>query len=164
MSSSRHAAIVVGILSAGLLAACGFQLRGAYTYPESMQRTYIDAPDNFSLFYREFRRDLRNAGVDIVESPEDATAVFRIFFDDTNQRVLSVSARNTPTEYEVYYTIQYGLVSGNNVLLDTQELTKTQDYTYDETLVLGKAREEQVLREAIVRDLVDVVLKQISTL
>ena len=34
----------------------------------------------------------------------------------------------------------------------------------DETLVLGKAREEDLLREAIVRDLVRTVLKQISSL
>lgn len=129
-----------------------------------MQRTYIDAPDNFSLFYRGFSRDLRSAGVNVVESPENATAVFKLYFDETDQRVLSVSARNTPTEFEVYYSIQYGIVSGENVLLEVQDLTLTRDYVYDETLVLGKAREEQVLRAAIVDDLVNIVLRQISTL
>ena len=53
------------------------------------------------------------AGVNIVDTPEDATANFTIYFDQTAQRVLSVSARNVPTEYEVFYTIQYGLVSGD---------------------------------------------------
>jgi outer membrane lipopolysaccharide assembly protein LptE/RlpB len=45
-----------------------------------------------------------------------------------------------------------------------QSLTRTRDYTYDETLVLGKAREEELLREAIVDDLVEVILKQLSSL
>ena len=45
-----------------------------------------------------------------------------------------------------------------------QTLTLTRDYTYDSTLVLGKAREEELLRDAIVDDLVRIVLKQISTL
>ncbi len=145
------------------LAGCGFTLQGALTTPAEMQRTFIASPDDNSLFYRELRRELLAAGVDVVDSAEEAMAVFSIYFDDTDQRVLSVSARNVPTEYEVYYTIQYGLEGDDRVLLEVQDLTLTRDYTYDATLVLGKAREEQLLREAIVRDLVRIVLKQIST-
>jgi LPS-assembly lipoprotein len=69
-----------------------------------------------------------------------------------------------PTEYEVYYTIKYALDDGTKNLLDVQTLTLTRDYTYDSTLVLGKAKEEELLRDAIVDDLVRIVLKQISTL
>ena len=75
-----------------------------------------------------------------------------------------MSARNVPTEYEVYYSIEYSLYGGAKNLLEVQTLTLTRDYTYDSTLVLGKAREEELLREAIVDDLVRIVLKQISTL
>jgi len=87
-----------------------------------------------------------------------------ILYDETDQRVLSVSARNVPTEYEVHYTVEYSLDSGAKNLLESQTLTATRDYTYDSTLVLGKAREQELLREAIVDDLVSIVLKQISTL
>jgi outer membrane lipopolysaccharide assembly protein LptE/RlpB len=69
-----------------------------------------------------------------------------------------------PTEYEVYYTVGYSLVSGQQQLLTPQDLTFTRDYTWDETLVLGKTHEEELLREAVVSDLVRTVLKQISTL
>ena len=129
-----------------------------------MDRTYVDAVDKHSLFYRRLRRNLTAVGVEIVDSPADATATLSILIDATGQRVLSVSARNVPTEYEVYYTIQYALVSGERYLLETQQLTITRDYTYDETLVLGKAQEEQLLRDAIVDDLVRIVMKQMSTL
>ena len=78
--------------------------------------------------------------------------------------MLSVSARNVPTEFEVFYTIEYALDAGASNLLEVQVLTLTRDYTYDSTLVLGKAKEEELLREAIVEDLVRIVLKQISTL
>ena len=148
----------------GLLSSCGFHLQGAVNTPAEMQRTYIDTGDRHSRFYRELRIGLQSAGVDLVESPEDATATFTISFDETDQRVLSVSARNVPTEYEVYYTIQYAIDSGTNRLLEPQTLTVTRDYTYDELFVLGKAREEELLRNACVDDLVRIVLKQISTL
>lgn len=129
-----------------------------------MQRTYIATSDRHSLFYRELYAALEMSGVTLVDGSAEATATFEISFDETDQRVLSVSARNVPTEYEVYYTVEYGLVAANNNLLEFQTLTLTRDYTYDSTLVLGKGREEELLREAIVDDLVRIVLKQISTL
>jgi LPS-assembly lipoprotein len=127
-----------------------------------MERTYIETDDRFSLFYRAFRKELLAAGVNIVDTPAESTASFTIYFDRTDQRVLSVSARNVPTEFEVFYTIQYGLMSGDVAMLEVQDMTLTRDYTYDETLVLGKAREEEVMRDAIVQDLVRIILKQIS--
>jgi LPS-assembly lipoprotein len=147
-----------------LLAGCGFHLQGVVTTPAEMERTYIEAVERNSLFHRELRLALLAANVELIDSPADATAVFTINVDETGQRVLSVSARNVPTEYEVYYMVGYTLSSGENSLLAPQFTTLTRAYTYDETLVLGKAREETFIREALVQDLVRVVLKQISSL
>ena len=146
------------------LAGCGFQLQGALSFPAEMQRTFIATEDPYSLFYRQLRSELKTAGIEVVDDAASATAMLSISYDDTDQRVLSVSARNVPTEYEVYYTIEYAIDDGEDVLLSPQTLTITRDYTYDSTLVLGKAREEELLREAIVADLVRIVLKRISTL
>ena len=155
----------IGMLSVGLfLTACGFQLRTQPNIPPEMSRTYIAADDSYSLFYRKFRDELENAGVDVVNSTVDATAVFSVLVDDTDQRVLSVSARNVPREYEVYYTVQYSVENGNRTIMAAQSLTLTRDYTYDKNLVLGKAREEELLRQAIVDDLVRIILKQLSSL
>jgi LPS-assembly lipoprotein len=147
-----------------LLAGCGFQLQGAVTTPAAMERTYIAAEDRYTPFYRELRSQLRAAGVDVVDTPSAATATLAVLVDENDQRVLSVSARNVPTEFEVYYSIEYALSSGEQSLLAPQFITLTRDYTYDATLVLGKAREADLLRDAIVRDLVRLVLKQVSTL
>ncbi len=147
-----------------LLSGCGFHLQSALTTPAVMERTYLATENTHSQFYRELRSRLRAAGVILVESPAEATATLLILVDETDQRVLSVSARNVPTEYEVYYSVEYELVSGETSLLAPQMLTLTRDYTYNENLVLGKAREEAMMREAIVSDLVRIVLKQISSL
>ena len=154
--------VLIGIVA--LLGACGFQLQGALTTPPEMERTYIAAADRHSLFYRELRVALDTAGVNVVDDSANATATLTISRDVTDQRVLSVSARNVPTEFEVFYTISYSLDSGRDNLLATQTLTVTRDYTYDSTLVLGKAREQELLREALVDDLVRIVLKQISAI
>lgn len=129
-----------------------------------MERTFILTEDRHSGFYQKLRRELRSSGVDVVDSPADATAIFSISRDITDQRVLAVSARNVPREYEVYYTVTYQLDSGQSTLMPIQTQTQTRDYTWDETEVLGKEKEEQLLRDAIADDLVRVVMIQISSL
>ena len=129
-----------------------------------MKRTYISTADEFSPFYRELRRTLQAAGVEVLDSPDESSATLAILYDFTDQRVLSVSARNVPTEFEVFYIVRYTITTGETSLLEPQELTLTRDYTWDATLVLGKAREEQLMRDAIVSDLVRIVMKQISTI
>ena len=74
------------------------------TVPPEMSRTYIETQDRHSLFYRKLRASFSQSGVQVVDTPVDATATFSILADDTGQRVLSVSARNVPREFEVYYT------------------------------------------------------------
>lgn len=166
MSLSKHslALALALLLTAYGLSACGFQLRGEPNIPAEMSRTYIATDDNYSLFYRKLREELINAGVDVVDLPGDSSAVFSILGDNTDQRVLSVSARNVPREFEVFYTVFYSVESGEQSIMAPQSLTLTRDYTYDETLVLGKAREEELLREAIVDDLVRLILKQLSSI
>jgi LPS-assembly lipoprotein len=154
----------IAIAAALSVAGCGFQLQGALSIPPEMQRTYIATENPYSDFYRRLRAELLAAGVDVVDTATAATSTISISYDETDQRVLSVSARNVPTEYEVYYTIEYAVDDGTDVLLPSQSLTITRDYTYDSTLVLGKAREEDLLRKSIVDDLVRIVLKRISTL
>ncbi|MGI9220824.1 MAG: LPS assembly lipoprotein LptE [Woeseiaceae bacterium] len=146
------------------LTGCGFHLQGQTEVPEEMQRTYIATDDEYSIFYRELRRQLEANGIEVVSSSVDASATLSIHLDDTGQRVLSVSARNVPTEYEVFYTIEYSVASGEAALQPRQFISLTKDYTYDETLVLGKAQEEQVLREAIAADLARTVLRQLGSL
>jgi LPS-assembly lipoprotein len=152
------------LIVAVVLSGCGYHLRGAANVPSDMQRTYIAADDRHSQFYQALRNELIKSGVELVDSPADATAIFSIHNDVTRQRVLSVSARNVPTEYEVYYTVSYSVESGQESLLDRQVQTKVQDYTWDETLVLGKEQEQQQLRNAIVGDLVRVVMIQLSSI
>jgi len=129
-----------------------------------MSRTYIATDDQRSLFYRRLRDSLRSAGVIIVESPFDATATFSILSDMPGQRVLSVSARNVPREFEVFYTVFYSVQAKEVTLLEPRSQTLTRDYTWDVTEVIGKEKEEELLREAIVDDLVRIVLIQLSSI
>ncbi|MEM6511809.1 MAG: LPS assembly lipoprotein LptE [Pseudomonadota bacterium] len=152
-------------LAALLLAGCGFQLQGAYSLPDAvLTGTHISTTDTYSPFYRELGAAMSDAGVEVLPVAGDAPAVLTILFEETGQRVLSVSARNVPTEYEVYYTVEYSLVAGEQTLVTPRLLSLTRDYRWDENLVLGKAAEEEELRQAIIADLVRILIKQIDSI
>ena len=102
--------------------------------------------------------------MEIVDTPIEATAEFVILRDDTGQRVLSVSGRNVPREFEVFYTVQYQVVSGQNTVMEPRQQTLARDYTWDETLVLGKEHEQETMRDALADDLVRVILIQLDAL
>lgn len=156
--------IVVAGLVIIALSACGFHLQGADVLPPVMAATYIDAPDRYTRFYRGIHRSLSLAGASLTDVDTNASAVLTIHVDETGQRVISVSPRNIPEEFEVFYTISYSLRSAEEVLIPPQTVTLSRSYTYDETQVLAKREEEEVIRRALANDLVRMVRRRIAAL
>ena len=107
--------------------------------------------------------DLKRHGYTVVDSPQEAGAVLRITQDFTDQRMLSVSARNIPREFEVYYQVTFSFRAGDDELIEATSLVATRNYTFNETLVLGKSIEQSVLRESLAEDLARQVLRRIAT-
>ncbi len=153
------------ILACGVLAAaggCGFQLAGAQSLPVAMQATFIETTDPYSDFYRALRTSLIRRGITVTPQRSTATAVLQILEDSTGQRVLSVSARNIPREYEVFYVVSFALQGESGALIENQEFIVTRSYTFDETLVLGKSLEQATIQAALAQDLARLVLRRLS--
>ena len=152
------------LVAALLVAAqgCGFQLQGSGTLPAAMARTYVETERPHSEFLAELTDVLKQRGAEVLQRPAEGAAVLDITADETGQRVLSVSARNIPREYEVYYAVTFSLRVGADNLLANESLVVTRAYTYDETQVLAKAAEEQILREALAEDLARRVMQRIQ--
>lgn len=158
---------VRGLLVLLLLAqvtGCGFRLQGTGGYPEEMDRTYINTQDRYSVFYRKLLAQLEKDGITVVSSPLDAGAVIEIEDDKTARRVLTISGRNVPREYIVYYRVAYSVRIGDTTVVPTRRLNLDQDFTYDAREVLGKKREEENLREALAESLVAQVKRDIARL
>ncbi len=132
--------------------------------PAAMRMTYIDAEDARSSFLLTLQHSLQASGSTITPDRAAATAVLHIEHDETGQRVLSVSAANKPTEYEIFYTIKYSVTSEGKELLTSQTLTLTRDYSFDEQTLLAKEHEEDILRQALARDLTGIVMSRLASL
>jgi LPS-assembly lipoprotein len=152
------------VLLALHLSGCGWRLQGTTHLSQTMSVTYLDSKDHYTDFNRALRESLASSGARIAASPEEATAVVKILRDESGQRVLSVSGRNTPEEYEVFYAVEYSVSSAAEELIPKQKLELTRDYSYDPTAVLAKEREQAVLREALARDLAGLVVRRLGSL
>jgi LPS-assembly lipoprotein len=151
-------------LPAFLLYGCGWHLQGATRLPESVSVTYIDSEDKFSDFHRALHDGLTAAGVRLAPDASAASAIVKVIKETTGQRVLSVSARNTPEEYEVFYEVEYSVSNRTGELIAPQKIELTRDYSFDEKAVLAKQREQSVLRQALARDLAAQVVRRMATL
>ena len=146
------------------LAGCGFHLQGAATLYEANRRIYISTSDLLTPFAIELRRSIEQAGGEISSSAREASTVLRIRVDRSGRRVMSVSARNTPQEYEAFYAVEYSVDRAGQEVLEVQPLELTRVFSFDDSELLAKNREEAILRDAMARDLATLVLRRIGTL
>lgn len=144
------------------LAGCGFQFRGTPEFPPQMAVMHIDARDRYSPFYRELVTVLRRSDVTLTDDPAAARTTLRIVTDDTGRRLLSVTSRNVPAEYEVYYRVRFSVAVDGAETVPVEQLALTRVLAFDENRVLGKAGEEEVIREAIASDLVGLVTRRLT--
>ena len=152
------------LAATALLTGCGFHLQGAGALPEGSRKVYVVTSDEVTPFAVELRRAIERAGGTLAASSGEAEIVVRIQKDRSGRRVLSVSARNTPQEYEIFYNVEYSVDRGGKEVLETQPLEMTRNMSFDETQLLAKDREEVIIREAMARDLAMLVTRRLESL
>jgi LPS-assembly lipoprotein len=151
------------LLAMLLLSGCGFHLEGRVPLPRSMQRPYIEAADQQSDFVQSLRRQMLISGAHPVDSPDHASAVVDILYDAATPRVLSISAQNRPTEYQLTYTVRFSVTTAGKQVLAPQQVSAMRSYSFDESLLLAKEHEEAILRQAMGEDLADIVMRQLAS-
>lgn len=157
--------LLLALAAAVALGGCGFHLQGRTVLPASLAVTHIDTQDEQSDFVQDLRRALLASGARLTSRSQEATAVVRVLQDQVSQSVLSVSARNIPREYQITHTVRFTVqAAGGRELLPPQDVTLSRDYSFDERLLLAKEREEEILREALARDLAGIVMRQLGSL
>src|SRR5580658_1073075 len=95
------------------LCACGFRLAGSDPLPKVLARPYLSLKDPYTDFSREFEHQLKTSGAALQPNADGATATIEVSRDLVQQRTLSVSATNIPTEYELTYTVIVAVRAGD---------------------------------------------------
>lgn len=158
----RPASFLLLLLLPLMLAACGFQLQGTTRYAPVLAAVHLDVPDPNSDLAFQLARSLAASGVTLARNEAEATAVLRISQERFGRRVKSVSAQNRPTEYEVFYEAEYSVRSPGETLVPPQSIARTRIFPYDERDILGKQQEEELLRDALARDIAGVITRRLA--
>jgi len=146
------------------LAGCGFHLQGSQPLPKYFANTYIDTQDEQSDFVQDLRKSLIASGSKVIRTRGSSGVTINVHEDELTERILSVSARNIPTEYELTYRVKFSVESGGRALIDNETISATREISFDETQLLAKEREQEILREALARDLVALVMRRLAAL
>jgi LPS-assembly lipoprotein len=160
----RFATLSLLLAIAVLAAGCGFRLQGASQLPAGLDSVHIATRDRLTSFAVELGRGLERVGARQAAVAGEADAVVRVIRDRSGRRVLSVSARNTPQEYAIFYEVEFAIDRGGEQVVPPQRLELTRNISFDESELLAKDREEEILREAMARDLADLVLRRLESL
>lgn len=164
MTTLAHISRAVFVLALlGLLPACGFHLRGGVELPAVLESTYLQSRDRYSGMAAELRIELQAAGAELTEQRDDATGVVNILEERSQRRVLSVGSAGRASEFELFEEVRFAVEDPEgNVLLQPQTLKMTRDLVFDDTQLLGKVSEAEVIRRQMQRDLARQILTRIE--
>lgn len=147
-----------------LLSACGFQLQGRQQLPAKLAVMELEVADRHSDFTRSLRDSLTKSGARLERRAGPDGVVVRVLQDEMDERVLSVDARNIPTDFELTYLVEVEVRAQGEVLMEAEPFTLSRIYSFDERKALAKEREKDLVREALARDMAGVVLRRLASL
>ena len=157
MSSSKAALAVLALLLAG----CGFQLRGTAQVP--FETLYL--PNATTGIALDLKRNIQaGSNVKVVDDPKGAEAVLH-FTEETRQKeILSLTGTGRVREFQLRYRVGFRVSDnkgGDYVPQNTIQLTR--DVTFNDTEILAKEQEEQLLFRDMQSDMVQQVMRRLAS-
>lgn len=156
-----RALILLGV-TAALASGCGFHLRGSVPLSDQLKIIAVSIPD------REVRDEmvsaLESADAEVVDDPTLARAVLDMYEVDYNRTVRTIDTRGKVTGYVLRYDIRYRVVNADGEQLRETRLALQRDFNFDPNQVLQAEREEESLREDMVKELAQRIMRQLVTI
>ena len=145
------------------LQACGFRLRGAVVLPfASLWSGFAEA----SPLGQELARSLSGNGVQVLKAAAErsrAQVVLEVLNEQREKSVLSLNASGQVREFQLRIRLKFRLrTTAGRDLIEDLELLATRDISFNETAVLAKEAEEQLLYRDMQADLVQQLMRRFA--
>jgi len=161
---SRIAA--VALLAMVMLSACGFRLRGSGPQPVLPFKTLFVSVSDTSPVGVQLRRNLdAMSNIEVVTDRKLADAALEVLSEGRDKQVLSLNSQGRVREYTLLYRLNFRVVDkqGRQLLAPT-ELVIRRIQSFNENQVLAKEAEEATLYREMQSDLVQQVLRRVSSI
>ena len=142
------------------LVACGFQLRGSAKLP--FETIYLPAAT--AGIALDLKRTIQS-GTDtrVLDSPKDAQAVLVFTEEKREKEILSLTGGGRVREYRLHYRIGYRVHDGKGrQYVAPTTLKQQRNLTYDDSIVLAKESEEQLLYRDMQTDMIQQIMRQLA--
>jgi len=153
-----HYIRALSFVIAGLVAGCGFQLRGAANFP--FNTVYIGGQ---SAFIAELQRNVTaGSNAKVVPRREDAQAIFEVLAETREKVILAMNTQGRVREFQLRYRVAYRVHDGKGgEYIAPTDLVLRRDITFNDQ-VLAKETEEQLLFREMQSDMVQQLLRRMQ--
>ena len=154
-----RAALAV-LAAAVLMTACGFQLRGSSSLP--FDTIYV--PGSGGGVALDLKRSIESSSkTRVVDNPKNAQAVFQLIEAKQEKEILSLTGAGRVREYRLRYQVRYRVhdAKGRDLVPPTT-LNQVRDVTFNDSQVLAKEAEDQLLYRDMQNDMVQQILRQLA--
>lgn len=145
-----------------LLAGCGFQLRGTAALPFD---TLFVPPANVPGVALDLKRSIQSGThTAVVDDPKKAQAILEFSQETREKEILSIAANGRVREFQLRYRVAFRVHDGKGgefLPLNTVQLTR--DVTFNDSDVLAKESEEQLLYRDMQFDMVQQIMRRLAT-
>jgi LPS-assembly lipoprotein len=180
----RAAKLSVIVLLVGLLAACGFKLRGSAELPGyklPFATIALSLPPT-TEFYAQLKRSIEasSPGTRVVAESREAEAFLTVLGDTSQKIILSLTAAGRAREYQLVRTFTFKVhaapaapapavkysdappVAGPTEYIAPSTITLRREITFSDDLVLSKESEEALIWRDIQSDLVQQLMRRLA--
>lgn len=160
---TQSALMAMAAVSVGVLAGCGFKMRGSFNY--AFKTLFSGFVDNSTLG-NEFKRVLATDGaVTIVTEADKAQVVLEVLSEQREKAVVGATAAGQVREFQLRIRLKFKLrtPAGKDIIPET-ELMVQRDISFNESAVLAKEVEEGLLYRDMQTDMVQQLLRRLSAI
>lgn len=144
-----------------LLSACGFHLRGHVDLP--FKTIYLTAPDINTPFVNELRRILQANHMDFVSSAEQADLLLSISSEIPDKQILTLGGSGRVSEFQLRFRVSLHISDQHQRdWIAPAEMLQYRNYTYDDTKILAKEAEENLLYQSMRSDMAQQIVRRLS--
>jgi len=143
------------------LAGCGFHLRGTADVP--FQTVYV--PNATAGIALDLKRNIQ-AGTQakVVDDAKQAEAILQFSDEAREKNILSLTAQGRVREFQLRYRVGFRVHDGKGGdYVPQTQIALTRDITFNDSDVLAKEAEEQLLFRDMQTDMVQQIMRRLAS-
>jgi LPS-assembly lipoprotein len=142
------------------LAGCGFQLRGTADVP--FETLYL--PNSNTGIALDLKRNIQSGTrAKVVDDPKTAQAILQFTEETRNKEILSLTGTGRVREFQLRYRVGFRVHDGKGgEYVPQSTIQLTRDVTFNDSEILAKESEEQLLFRDMQTDMVQQIMRRLA--